>query len=303
MSVWLLLNELSCPAPARRQPSQVDAAMQTFVGLLRQINSWRREAVLVSEVSLKDLELAPGYFMQMWVADDPRHRDQWRFIQSMRNRVPSGSLLQSDEAAEVEYRWHDKDAKALGVAHTVGGLLVSLLLEECWDAHVITATRIFLSDQDEDLHEETIEVKHAATLAHAAVHEEWVKSLGLSDLRRGDQIWEQRADLYPSLQFLPRVEDDLRRLKSQWVLPVATELHRIEEAVAAWDPTTRATPVWAHVTPEHEQRRQLCWFEDLDGANRLFDWHARFTPGKGRIHLRLVPEDRRVRIAYIGDKL
>jgi hypothetical protein len=29
-------------------------------------------------------------------------------------------------------------------------------------------------------------------------------------------------------------------------------------------------------------------FTDLDGKVRTFDWHARFTPGKGRLHFRLV---------------
>jgi hypothetical protein len=57
------------------------------------------------------------------------------------------------------------------------------------------------------------------------------------------------------------------------------------------------------VTPEAEQRKRLCMFVDLDGIERLFDWHARFTPGAGRIHLRLVPEEGKARIAHIGLKL
>jgi hypothetical protein len=46
-------------------------------------------------------------------------------------------------------------------------------------------------------------------------------------------------------------------------------------------------------------------FTDLDGENRCFDLHARFTPGAGRIHFRLAPDDAgpRLVIAHVGHKL
>jgi hypothetical protein len=50
-------------------------------------------------------------------------------------------------------------------------------------------------------------------------------------------------------------------------------------------------------------RKQLTRFTDLDGVERVFDWHGRFTPGKGRIHFRLIAEERKARIAYIGSHL
>jgi hypothetical protein len=36
---------------------------------------------------------------------------------------------------------------------------------------------------------------------------------------------------------------------------------------------------------------------------RVFDLHARFTPGAGRIHFRLDPTAQKFVIAYIGKKL
>jgi hypothetical protein len=35
----------------------------------------------------------------------------------------------------------------------------------------------------------------------------------------------------------------------------------------------------------------------------VFDLHARFTPGAGRLHFRLDPEPRRAVIAHVGRKL
>lgn len=55
--------------------------------------------------------------------------------------------------------------------------------------------------------------------------------------------------------------------------------------------------------PVTAQRKRLCLFRDLDGEEECFDLHGRFTPGAGRLHFRLVPEDKALRIAYIGAKL
>ncbi|MFF9071995.1 hypothetical protein ACF1BP_00685 [Streptomyces sp. NPDC014735] len=46
----------------------------------------------------------------------------------------------------------------------------------------------------------------------------------------------------------------------------------------------------------------LCNFTDIDGDKRLFSLHTRFRPRPGRIHLRVVAEEGRVRIGYIGRK-
>ncbi|GAA2341825.1 hypothetical protein GCM10010246_28760 [Streptomyces cuspidosporus] len=47
----------------------------------------------------------------------------------------------------------------------------------------------------------------------------------------------------------------------------------------------------------------VCRFTDLDGETSTFDLHARFTTGAGRIHFRLVPEERTIRLAHIGSKI
>lgn len=60
--------------------------------------------------------------------------------------------------------------------------------------------------------QDSVDVRHAATVEHAVTHEDWIKRAGLPDLRSGADIWAARADLFPNLQFLPQVEDQLRIL-------------------------------------------------------------------------------------------
>jgi hypothetical protein len=305
LSILLFLNELSCATP-QPQP-RVDEAMERFVRLLIRIRQWRSDAALVTAIKREHLELAPNYYVGQWIAARPRHVDLWRAIRSMQNRAPFSDVLPPGVGEGADYFWDGHAAKALAAAHLLDGLLVSLLADDVWDAPWIQADRQQLAetpDGEADVVEDSVEVRHAATLEHAASHEDWIKQAGLPDLRSGSEIWEARGDLFPNLQFLPRVRDQLYELRQDWIIPAAYELRRIDDAIAGWDPRLRSLPVWRSlVTPEHEMRKPLCRFTDLDVAERIFDLHGRFTPGPGRLYFRLVPEERKARIAHIGLKL
>ena len=304
MSVLLFLNELSCAEPQPKE--RVNEAMERFVRLLSRVTQWRGDAALISVVRMTDLELAPGYYLREW-AGQPRHRDLWRGIQRMRNRAPFSDVLPLGAGEDADYSWQGRPARAIAAAHLLGGLVVSLLSNDCWDVVWLRADREMLDDGPNGeavILQDSVDVRHAATVEHAVTHEDWIKRAGLPDLRSGADIWAARADLFPNLQFLPQVEDQLRILEPASVLPAAHELRRLDDAIADWDPSLQPLPAWrSKVTPEHENRKRLCRFTDLDGVERVFDLHGRFPPRPGRVHFRLVPELRRATIAYVGRKL
>lgn len=154
------------------------------------------------------------------------------------------------------------------------------------------------------LAQDDVEVRHAAVRDHADCHKEWIQQSGKGGLTSGTAIWHSREACFPHLSFLPRVESDLCGLSTAWVRPVAELLLKLEQAVADWEPVRSRTPCWStKVTPESDTRRHLCEFQDLDGVVRVFELHARFTPGPGRLHFRVVPEDRTLRVAFIGRKI
>lgn len=278
--------------------------MEEFVALLRYVKQVRPEAALVSPVKREDLELAHGYYVNQWIGARPRNKDLWRFIQGMQNRAPYSAVLPPGTAEGTEYAINGKEAKGLGAAHLMDGLLVSLLVDPAWDALWVDAICDELDDEGAEILSGPVSVRHAATKEHAHSHEDWVRRSGLSAFRFGSDIWDAHADAYPYLEFLPRVEADLADLGPEWVIPAANRLSTLNEAVAEWDPKVAGEPLWrSKVTPESENRRKYCWWDDLDGERRLFDLHARFTPGAGRIHMRLVAAASKVRIAYIGRKL
>ncbi len=280
--------------------------MSEFVTLLRQAREWRSDLALVSVAHLTSLELSQGYYIRQWIAE-PANRDRWRFIRGLQNRAPFSDVLPPDAGDGVDYEFEGRQALGLGAAHLMDGLAVSLALATDWETHQVELIRAVLAEQDGGdvaVIKEPVNVRHATSLLHLTFHEEHIKATGLSDLSSGQNLWQSRADFFGHLRFLPRVEDDLQRLPSDWLMPVARELSRLEKAISSWRPAESRFPAWlSHVTPEAETRKRACVFTDLDGVDRTFDLHARFTPRAGRLHFRLDPVSASAVVAYIGPKI
>ncbi|MEO5874465.1 MAG: hypothetical protein ABIS86_02455 [Streptosporangiaceae bacterium] len=303
MRVLLFFNELSCTTQASR--TEADDAMSQFVGVLRTITSWRRDMALVSAVPLKAVELAQGYFLGEW-AKAGRNRDQWRYVQGLRNRAPFTEVLPAGAGDDADYRCEGSAAGAVGAAHLLDGIVVSLAVEDRWDTAWLRADREVLAEQADgevSLVDEQVEVRHAAARLHLDEHEERIKETGLQGLRHGGELWELVQDAFPHLRFLPRVETDLRGLRHSWLIPVIRELRLLEASIAAWQPARVTFPEWgSKITAEGDHGKAASTFTDFDGESRAFDLHARFTPGAGRLHFRLVPDEQRATVAYIGPK-
>ncbi|MEU7118496.1 hypothetical protein [Streptomyces zaomyceticus] len=276
--------------------------MEEFVGVLRGARKWR-EIALVTKPLLPEAELAKGYYFQQWAADN-RNRTQRQFIKALRNRAPSAEEL---PGSEVEYVCAGERVKGIGAAHIMDSLAVSLPVSLAWTGTWldVTVRRLVESETGDLAVEEVTElVRHSARRADLAVHEKWGCSAGLDAVDTPQQLWEEREDFFPHLQFLPRVQDDLAALELKWFVQVRGLLARLEASAALWNHAERAAPEWqgAYVTPEGQQRKLLCYFRDLDDKDRCFDLHGRFTPGAGRLHFRLVREEGALRVAYIGPK-
>lgn len=307
MALLLFLNELSCASDAR--PQDVNVAMADFVDLLRDVSEWRSTA-LWTQNPLTDSELARGYTYRQW-AGDGRNRDRHRYLLAKRSRAPFRDALPETEIFDSCECSHGGElVEGLLAAHLCAGLGVSLALAPRWSAGWLEL-RVSQLVENEDgnlvLLQGTHQVRHCATKADAAEHEGWARLTGLLELADPLLLWTARSEHFPNLQFLPRVEKDLNRLNRVWFAAVRQLLADLQASVADWDPARSPFPEWSapHITPESESRKKegLSDFVDLDGVKRPFDLHARMTPGAGRLHFRLVPEDRALRIAYVGPKL
>ncbi|WP_073951269.1 hypothetical protein [Streptomyces kebangsaanensis] len=302
----LFLNEKSWGTAC--DPARADRAMKDFVDTVRAVAAEDGPGTaLVSEVPLKSMEITDGYPINKWIGSSPRNHVRWQRLRSLQNKSPFHRVFPAEDAAgHLEYRHGGTPALGLGAANFMDGIAVSLPVAAEWLGHTVAVGRSELVEGDGgelDVVHDTVDVRHASAQPHVDEHRTWIRSSRLHTVTSGRLIWERRADLYPHLRFLPRTEDHLTGLNPHWVVPVRQCLERLEESVAAWDPTT-PEPDWrTKVTPEGETRKRVCRFTDPDGTKHCYHLHARFTPGAGRIHFRLVQEEQAIELAHIGGKI
>jgi hypothetical protein len=314
-SALAVLNEVSLPSiDAPWTEEEIARALTTFVDLLRDARAIRQDLALASHVGLAALQgTSDGRTLgAIFGSQGGEMKERWRYLQLTRNHAPfaAAPALQMIEDDE-EYRYEEVVVYGLALAAANRQFAVSFTGEN-WDRTELTLQRCWLSEDDasgevSELAAE-VEVKHAASAAHIVTHTDFIRTLALPDPFSGADLWADRRALYPSLEFLPRVESQLSSMpeSAAALRQVAQRLDELNAAAAAWVPGERPFPEWrSNVTPESEARKELCWFLDTDGEQRCFDLHARYTPGAGRIHFRLAPRSNipRLVVAHIGRKL
>ena len=307
-----VLNEHSLPAEGTL-PDEDTALelMKSLADVLLAARDVRSDIALVSPVSIVSHPVTPPRrtLGELAMSHGGRARDQWLTVQRALSRAPFQSIhghtpVQGDE----EYRCQGEAAIGLGFAHARGQLAVSFRGDR-WDRPEIPLVRHWVEEAGSDVIEgqEDVTVRHAMTAGHVKEHAQGIRESSLPDSFSGDDLWADRATLYPYLAFLPAVEGHLAAISvaGAGLTQVHDKLRLLDDACGQW-PTSAAVPDWQSlVTREHEQRRHVCMFEDLDRTRRCFDWHARYTPDPGRIHFRLTSrsEAKRAVVAYIGRKL
>ncbi|MFE7519638.1 hypothetical protein [Streptomyces halstedii] len=310
----LFLNQKSCETTA--DPERVNRAMTELVKAVIVVAKEDRPGTeLVLRESLKALQLAQGHHVSRWVGTPDAKGGLWAFLLKMQTKWPHQRVFPDGETfSDVAHSHKGEPVPELGFAQLLGGVGISLLLEDRWDADRLTLVQEQLVD-DEDVGAAIaeVELRHVASREHAEAHRPWIREQAeaalrgdLAVIRTGVELWERCADLFPSLLFLPHVKVQLRELKQYWVHPVRKRLAEMDRAVLLWDAATEPEgPQWGSlVTPERQTRkRDHCDFVDFDGETRSFDTHLRFTPDEGRVHFRFVKETQKVHIAHIGRKL
>jgi len=309
MALYVFLNELSQPDNAiAAEPGGL--VVNGLVDLLRAVKRRRRDTVLHSSVPLRDVRIGDSYSIAVWCNDGDR-REEWRFLRSLQDRAPFQVRLAElgIDVMETDYRHGEDRAEGLGLAHMFGGLAVSLDYEPRWRDLSVALTREALEERDDgdvDIVAADVETVHACLREHVDELREWLAHACHQPVADGPDLWRRREELFPRLEFLPRVEAQFRPLQARnpWFGAVSQRLDELSAALSEWDPAESPAPSYRSlVTSEHEQRKRLCRFEDLDGEIRVFDLHARFTPGAGRLHFRLDPARRRAIVAHVGRKL
>jgi hypothetical protein len=311
MSLELVLNELSLQTIA---PTLVVARerMLDFLETVRQATKRGAEKALRTDRDLNNIQLAPNYPVQRWRNDSEVDREWRQFFRSLTSKVPylDGLPLVQERAYEMDCTYAGISASGLLAAYLIDGLPISMRSEPAWDTAIVTITLEQMVGEAIEQYDEML--RHASHQEHiVSVHNSWiVDRTRLPDPRDGTELWNQHSERFHILHFCAIVETHLQQYGTgdKALTQIMKRLVELERYASAWT-SGRFDPdaIGSKVTPESpetlKQFGQDRIFLCPDGVERLFSWHARFTPHAGRLYFHPDEGTCTIIIGYIGPHL
>lgn len=305
----LFLDDASRHIGTIDRPRAEQTAM-TLLATLRHLRRINSRIALNTARPIAQYQISDDWTLQA-VLGGNAFKEEWDFVRGLSDRSPFSSGLQdgmSQEIEDMEFRTRpgQVSSNALAWATLLDSATVSFDAHPDWSqGWVETSYRIL--DEAGNLLEADSRIKNASQAVHADEHVDWLRLLGRTEVPTAAQIWSERKDRFPGLRFLPRMERDLLTLGGSGApfLHAVEALVALARDVAQWKTNSGWPDFSTKATPEHEQRRKLCWVhDDVTGKEELFDWHTRFNGVfPGRVHFRVDAASRVIVVAYIGGKL
>lgn len=301
MALGMVLNELSYPE-GEKPDHEIRRLITQLAATIKAVKAIREDAYLVSRERFSDISFGPDSIRKF--VGNPAMKEEILYLFSVANRSPYSTLMELDEFL-VECSVNGRQAIGFLYCAISSSFCVSFCTSEDWNAGVI---KVIISElSDEGIQSTFFELLHAARTAHVEQHRSILERMSLE--RRwtsSEEIWLARSGDFPNLVFLPDVEHQLQLLprNSEAVAQVGNRLVELQVSTAGWIVAAEAFPSWMSlVSPEGETRKRLTMFADEAGNKHCYDMHARYTPGPGRIHFRMLREQKQLEIAYIGHKI
>ncbi|MDF5721696.1 MAG: hypothetical protein PUP91_14700 [Rhizonema sp. PD37] len=311
MDLEMVLNELSL----RTSAGDIQTArqlMSELISTLRQATTSGVNRVLRTHSDINSIELAPSYSVVQWRNDPNVDQEQRRFFRTLTAKAPFCTDVVEEikndfELSEVLHQ--GELAIGLGFALVSDALAVSLPSNSRWDCSrlVLEVTQV---DESEELIDKTVELVHASRGYHVQEHADWIYKRISIDVSDGFDLWERRAELFPSLIFCSRVSKQLESLGSgdPMLGQVRSRLSELDDFCKSWTTGSfNRDNLKSKASPESDSRlnqfRQKLTFKCPDGRERIFSWHVRITPGAWRLHFSVESGPGTIIIGYIGSKI
>lgn len=276
-------------------------AIRTCALTIKQARAWRPDYFLIADRPFSRIMVNDDRTLASLMAD-PRIKDDIRLIMSSFDRAPM--IVESGLDFEI---LHNGNRFLPGeFAYQRDGMLLTVPFSEEWRLPTLSLT---LRRIDDALHivDTSVDIDNIFDVDACGRHKERILNAGGHHLSGGaEELWRRRKELYPCVNFLNRVEADLAGLQLSMDAfgQVSSRLRGLNASAQEWRDGLVDYPRWiGHVTDESETRRRLCGFTDDAGFSRNYSMHARYTPGCGRIHFRVVDSEKAIEVAYVGEKI
>ncbi len=261
-----------------------------------------------------NLMIAADYPVARWMNDGAVNRDERTFFKTIVTRRPylsnDENLRSLSESSPAEFYFAGDQAPGLAAALTLDGLALSLYSEARWDAATLPLEVIQLDD-DGEVKISTSVVRHASTAAHLAEHRDWIGERQRLSVSSGEDLWNRRGELFPSLIYCESAGEHILRLGrgDAHLKPVMKRLLELESFCRDWTEGAFQPSSLSKVSTESqstlEQFGDYRTFLCPDGEERVFAWHLRLTPDAWRIYFLPLPTTLTTKtlVGYIGPHL
>lgn len=314
MPLQIFLNDLSSNQDALPHATAV-SYLKVLVATTRSVRQIDPAVVLNSNTPIGLLSLGIGTTVAM-IRNSGHCVEENLFLKTLQDRSPlvqSLVDLNGPDPGEFEYKIQmaapikaGVRAEALGLAHLLNGLALSLPSHAYWENAAISLDRTQLT-LDGDLISTEVSARNACYPAQVRTHEDALRELNRPTFRDGSELWRIRSDLLPNLRFISRTRAQLEGiLEGDPVLDsIWLKLQGLDQAISDWQRTGSAHPIFPFNTrPESRTRLPLVEFTDDNGVVRQFSQHVYFSPGEGRLHFDLeINPVRHAIVGHIGRKL
>jgi hypothetical protein len=311
MDIQLVFNEL-CLLTLENDEYKARELMSNFIQTLREALDQGMQQQLISNDNFHNINLASDYPLAKWLNDPNVDQVEQDFILSMQffEFNEFDEFFDQSQSNEVLYACEDYNDNPKGFiyADTLKALSVSFKTHELWNNNVISLLKI-TNNEDGELLEEIIEVRHASTRNHIIQHQEWIKRLLTDNINSGLTLWNNREEIFPHLEFCNSVEKQLENINNSHPIfqQIMKKLSELEEYSKKWiSGAFNKDDFASKITPESKSRldnfEKELTFECIDGEKRLFSWHIRMTPGAWRLHFYPL-KPTKIMIGYIGVKI
>ena len=304
MPVFLVFNELSADPIGPDIPTG-RAYLEEFSNILIDQRIKGRK-VLVAPPYFLQLQIGPGYSVGRWLGECRDHDRRVRIKYLLDRCIDYGdcSAVDHDEPG-VEYKYSGELAQGLSVAHSMDGLALSFWSCEKWNTSSLDLEKSWIGNDDVETC--ALSVPHACRTSHLEAHEEWLQHKEPPPPSNGHELWDQRAFLFPSLDFCHSVKGQITALGGNQprFKAILRGLSDLQKYCRDWNAANFDIHGLLNASGESQPTLQMYSEERTflcpDGEHRVFEWHLK--RGDTRIHFFDFPASKRILVGYAGDHL
>lgn len=306
----MILNELSMECEGKTL-SEVDGIISKFLQVCHEISAKKGDREFYYTMDFLERKFIEDYGLYDWLKNSGASHEEKAYLRSMINRKQIIEKIQySGSEVVVDVEGAEKSAVGCLAAYEAEECVVSMSTKPCWDADVIAAKYISLSEET-GLWEKEIEVGNCSCLEHVEgmVCEERKRELQM--VSSSAELWEKRENVYPHLVFCDSVRKQLLDVNNYLQIKmIKKRLDILEKYFATYDGEFKKEELGHGCREESESvgnnkdLRAMRTFMNPYGEEKFFSWHISFAGDfPGRIHF-LPDAERKVGIiGYVGKHL